>query len=740
MLKKRRVRFNNLVNILVSPKSILSLTTVFIALLAVATILVALSLPQTSTDIRRYQDKQIQIQNSHGKWVDVNYFKLRSGKITASNNLAIEEPDHIDLYKDINQLLDENSQLAYALDSNTLAAVTANETIALRKRPRQLHDLPLRFWVVLCFSLISILIAGAVFAFGGWRPAVSAYIQNTLVYFLFTTSSNIYGTRQLIIDGGFFRTLHVLNHIGTLMGVATIMILLWVSPRPIHNRSITWWAYGIIGVLLLIDIFQFFEHQIFYFYTALILAFLCCLVLGMYQWWQVRNIPVDKAAMRWIVVSVMLPLSIFSLVYLIPVLLNIESYIAQGYMYGIILFINIGLGFGVLRYKVYELEQWWFSIWTWFLGGLSILVVDAILFTVLPISHQNGLLLSVALIGWLYFPMRQWAMSRINQQHQVSTDYWLPNVLPILLNNQLNNKVNIQQKWISVLSEVYKPLDMSSTDTVVQKPKILNSGQTLLVPSLDEKRQGFALHHASRGQRLFTKNDYATLDNITELTKLAVNIANARLHGARLERERLARDIHDDISARLLTILHQSNPKQKAVVQETLVELRNLLNQLDNHEVDLATALADWRLETSLRIEPFGVSLTWETNVQKQNDIVLTSNEYSNIRRIIREAITNALKYMKNKKVSVRITDSTETMIAFSIRNYGEYLPVFNSGKRGINNIAKRVKLLNGHMSYIKNTHYFELVFTIKPEQVDSQNFIQHSLSQPSTDLSKQSK
>lgn len=702
---------------LLSPRNILSLTTLFVISLAIITTLFALSLPHLTPDIRRYQDKQIQIKNSDGKWVDLLYFKLPSGKITASENLAIEEPDNIALYKDINQLMDENSQLAYALDANNLIAVTADETIALEKRPRQLHDLPIRFWVVLAFSLVSILIAGAVFAFGGWRPAVSAYIQNTLVFFIFTTSANIYGTRQLIIEGRFFRTLHVLNHTGTLLGIAAIMLLLWVSPRPIHNRSITWWAYGIVGVFLLVDIFQVFEHQVYYFYTILISGFLCCLALGMYQWWRVRNIAVDKAAMRWILVSVMLPLSIFSLVYLTPVLLDTQSYLAQGYIYGIILFINIGLGLGVLRYKIYELERWWFSIWTWFVGGLSILIVDVILFTLLPISHQNGLLISVAIIGWLYFPMRQWVLGRIHRKNETNTDYWLPNILPILLNEHSNNKKEMAQQWPSVLAHVFMPLNINISTTPVSTPEIINSGQTLLIPPLAENQHSYSLHHASKGQRLFTKDDYHVIENLKSLTILTMNIANARMHGARLERERLARDIHDDISAKLLTILQQSNDKQKVVVKETLVELRNLLNQLDTHETDFTTAIADWRLETSLRLQPYKIKFLWDVKLLHQDDIVLSSNDYSNIRRIIRETITNALKYMKNSQITVEIKDDAPGYISFRIKNHGEYLPVSSSGKRGIKNITTRVKNMGGELQWKKRKDYFEVFFTVNTQR-----------------------
>lgn len=707
----------------ISPKNTLSLTTLFTLVLALGTIWFALQLPHVTPDIRRYQDKTIEILTANNQWQTVAYFEWsdNQGKkqhIVTSPSLAMEEPDQLPLYANLNTLMVKNTQLFHALKDGKLTAVTKTNTVVeLHHRPRHIQDLPLRFWVVLVFSLVSIIIAGAVFSFGGWRPAVSAYIQNTIVYFLFTTSSNLYGTRQLIINGELFSNLQRLNHIATLYGVSSIMVLLWVSPRPIHQKSIVPWAYGLVSLFLWLDLYQVFQNQVDYFYSILMLGFVGCFILGMYQWWQVRHIAVDKAAMRWIFLSIMMPVTIFSLIYLLPVSLGYQARIPQGYMYGIILLINIGLGFGVLRYKVFELERWWFSIWTWFLGGLSIIVVDVLLLTILPISVENGLMLSVALVGWLYFPMRQWALERIQRKHNLKTDNWLPQVLPLLLNQTDDRKDGIPHQWSKILLQVFEPLNITKHSITALEPEIADSGQTLLIPPLADNQQSYALHHASAGQRLFTKDDFTVLHNLIDITKLAMEITNARLHGARLERERLARDIHDDISSKLLTILHQSTDNQRVVVQETLVELRNLLNQLDTHEVDFSTAIADWRLETSLRLQPYQIKFDWQVDVQRQDAIILSSNEYSNIRRIIREAITNALKYMQNNKISILIEDKSSNLVAFCISNHGQYLPTEHSskhsGKRGIKNMTTRVNSMGGDLMWKRYDAYFELHFTI---------------------------
>ena len=125
-----------------------------------------------------------------------------------------------------------------------------------------------------------------------------------------------------------------------------------------------------------------------------------------------------------------------------------------------------------------------------------------------------------------------------------------------------------------------------------------------MVAPLNNTHASYRLHHASKSKRLFTKNDLNSLATLVHLTELSVGVAHARDHGAKLERERLARDIHDDLSAKLLTLLHKCSEHNRPIIQDTLNDLRNFLNQLEVEEILLEDALSEWRLENSMRFEP----------------------------------------------------------------------------------------------------------------------------------------
>lgn len=379
-------------------------------------------------------------------------------------------------------------------------------------------------------------------------------------------------------------------------------------------------------------------------------------------------------------------------------------------------------------YKDFEFDKW-FSIDSCLLVGLSIVFIEAVFIAVLP--KENWVLLTVALLALIigtYFPIRLWVKQYMNHKYEMTSEYWLPKILPILLSSQVKdfNGSEIEQQWLKILDMVYMPRYIKRLDKQIKEIAIIDSGKILLVPSILTLNVCYAIHQPSKGKRLFINQDAEVLHSLIKLTELAVNINQARVHGARLEKEKLAKDIHDDLSAKMLSLLPQVGKQQRPIVLDTLTELRNLLNQLDTHEVTLADALAEWRLETSLRLQANDIKFKWQVALEETNAIILSSDEYSHIRRIIRESITNALKYMNNQTVIVNIgMQSDQKLLSFCICNYGNYLPV-KSGSKGIKNINTRVEGMKGKLHWKKHTDHFQLSFTVNLQHFRSQE--QHVL------------
>lgn len=393
------------------------------------------------------------------------------------------------------------------------------------------------------------------------------------------------------------------------------------------------------------------------------------------------------------------------------------------------------MGIRVFFYKKFEFDKCWFSMSSWLLIGLSIIFIDAVFIAVSPLSKANGLLLTAAVIALIigtYFPISLWVKQHMNRKYEMTSEYWLPKILPILLSSQVKdfNGSEIEQQWLKILDMVYMPLHIKRLDQQIKEVAMSDAGTVLLVPSILTVHACYAIHQPSKGKRLFVAQDVSVLNNLIKLTELAANITQARVHSERLEKERLAKDIHDDLSVKMLSLLPQVTKQQRPIVLDTLKELRNLLNQLDTHEVILADALAEWRLESSLRLQANDIKFKWQVELQEATTIVLSSDEYSNIRRIIREALSNALKYMNNHTVVISIGVQPDQLLSFCICNYGNYLPVESAGTRGIRSrvdvMQSRVENMRGELQWKKYTDHFQLSFTVNLQHFRVQH--QHAL------------
>lgn len=114
---------------------------------------------------------------------------------------------------------------------------------------------------------------------------------------------------------------------------------------------------------------------------------------------------------------------------------------------------------------------------------------------------------------------------------------------------------------------------------------------------------------------------------------------------AEKERKRIASDLHDDLGAKLLTIVHTSNNDRiSSLAREALEEMRLSVRGLTGRPMVLSDALADWRSEVVSRLRQAGIECEW----RNPNDIIeepLSSRTYVQTTRILREAVSNVIKH-----------------------------------------------------------------------------------------------
>ncbi|HEY0720236.1 MAG TPA: hypothetical protein VGE50_03180, partial [Gammaproteobacteria bacterium] len=120
----------------------------------------------------------------------------------------------------------------------------------------------------------------------------------------------------------------------------------------------------------------------------------------------------------------------------------------------------------------------------------------------------------------------------------------------------------------------------------------------------------------------------AGLFRAAQASERAATYAKAQERGAAVERERIARDLHDDVAPQLLTLAHSAESEENAerarAAMQTLRESIYMLS--DPRQLALDMVLAEWRVEVAERAEAAGVNLAWQQPAVPQ-ELPLTSRQ-----------------------------------------------------------------------------------------------------------------
>jgi signal transduction histidine kinase len=165
------------------------------------------------------------------------------------------------------------------------------------------------------------------------------------------------------------------------------------------------------------------------------------------------------------------------------------------------------------------------------------------------------------------------------------------------------------------------------------------------------------------------------------------------------ERKRIAADLHDDLGAKLLTIVHTSESERiSTLAREALEEMRLSVRGLTGKPVKLIDALGDWRAEVVGRLSQTGVEGDWQAPVDELPQ-TLSARAYVQTTRILREAVNNIIKHSGASRCSIRCTISSGDF-QLKIQDNGKGIPLELDGRldrgHGMSSMKHRAKQLQG--------------------------------------------
>jgi signal transduction histidine kinase len=165
------------------------------------------------------------------------------------------------------------------------------------------------------------------------------------------------------------------------------------------------------------------------------------------------------------------------------------------------------------------------------------------------------------------------------------------------------------------------------------------------------------------------------------------------------ERKRIAADLHDDLGAKLLTIVHTSESDRiSSLAREALEEMRLSVRGLTGKPVRLADALGDWRAEFVARLGQANIGAQWQSPSDELPQ-TLPARAYVQTTRILREAVSNIIKHSGAARctVSGKVQDGD---FVLTIQDNGNGIPMELDGKldrgHGMASMKQRAKQLQG--------------------------------------------
>lgn len=630
------------------------------------------------------------VRTAEGGWIDLAGY--RPGL----------EPHGLLTFAALHGYLERQGRLFDVLRGESVTLATRDGVVTLPlEQGRPLASLPAAFWLFHGFGGIALLLGGAVWLSRRERLDAALLAISGCGFFLATWTNSLYLVRELAFPAGAFDLALRANHLAMTVMIGAILLLFVHYPRPATVR----WPSILIVVILLgyqanENLLQA-DWSLHSFYAPLVLMYALALALAYRQWRLSADTPVDRASLRWVFLAILMTMGICMVVYFLPPILGRQALLPQVAMVGFAMLMYLGLALGVIRYRLFQLERWWFEIWFWFLAGVMLLLVDLGLVWLIHLEQFQALGLGLILVGWIYFPLRHLAWRRLMRKRQDT----LVDLLPRLVDGMFNASTEreMESRWPDMLRRAFSPLEASREDGRLEGATLVRNGEGLQVPGLFDGR--WILRHAGSGQRLFTSGDASEADSLRLVARQVCEVRYARAQGAVAERKRIVRDLHDDVGNRLLSLVRFSEtPHQERLARSTLDALRESMEALDpGREYGLGQIFLNIKDDVRERFPEQAGSFVWDLHASTSS-LSLRPRQAINIRRILDEAIGNALEHADPSRVEMacRLDDGLLTLRVENDGLQGEKERGQNEGVRGrgMKNMQTRAEEIGAHIGF----------------------------------------
>jgi len=334
--------------------------------------------------------------------------------------------------------------------------------------------------------------------------------------------------------------------------------------------------------------------------------------------------------------------------------------------------------------------------------------LDLLFVATFALSSFASLSLSVFFALAVYAGTRRWLLQPMRGQHVPGADRMFERLYRVLREVEARPR-DSAELLTKLLRDLFEPLQVQTLDRPSTRSRVLGDGSALLVPlptiDADQERSidgSIVLRFAEGGKRMFSRDDARLTDRVVEQLRRAVAYDKAVERGRSEERARIAQDLHDDIGARLLTLMYKAQtPEMEDYIRHTLKDLKTLTRGLATSDQRLSHATAEWKADIAQRLGAAQIELSWTFTFDR--DIVLGVVQWSALTRVLRELVSNAIQH--SCATHLEITAALEggrLRLTLADDGIGRNPQDWSHGL-GLGGVRKRVKLLGGEVQWREN-------------------------------------
>jgi Signal transduction histidine kinase len=412
--------------------------------------------------------------------------------------------------------------------------------------------------------------------------------------------------------------------------------------------------------------------------------------LGAAQVIVARGDSVRSAIAMWLGVCVLMGAGGFIATVAAPSAFGAPALMPAEYAFLFFLIIYGGLAVGLLRYRVFGLGRWAFQLLFSAGAASAVLLVDAALILILSWEPSTAIGIALFVAALVYLPLRAWLWGRLTHRKRLDEAALVRAMIDISLQPQPEQRV---AQWRALLTALFSPLELAQQQSAETQAHVAEEGRVLVTPA-GRGIPSFALRERDGGRVLFSPEDEAT---VAQLMALAAYLDDSRLaydRGVAAERARIARDIHDNIGAQLLSALHvRENPRKDELIRDAIGEIRAVIRNAAGQQEQFADVIADLRAETVERLEAQGLEFSWQTEGQSPGAPLPLA--MLAMRALVREGVSNVLRHAQAKHVAITISVDGDAL-RLRIADDGVGIGSSDGPGRGLINMQQRASNLGG--------------------------------------------